>query len=63
VAYKQLASAFYAINSKHRISWECSKLLIELGGGSSLLNTNCDALPLSPSTSISALAMSSVVQN
>ncbi|KAJ7874325.1 hypothetical protein B0H14DRAFT_2569282 [Mycena olivaceomarginata] len=34
-AYKQLASAFYTINSKYRISWECTELLIELGGGQS----------------------------
>ncbi|RDB27691.1 hypothetical protein Hypma_003251 [Hypsizygus marmoreus] len=34
LAYKQLASAFYTINSKYRISWECAELLIELGNGS-----------------------------
>jgi hypothetical protein len=50
-AYKQLASAFYTINSKYRISWECAELLIELGGGGS-------ASP--PSTSTSAPAMQSV---
>ncbi|KAJ6539847.1 hypothetical protein DFH09DRAFT_929926 [Mycena vulgaris] len=50
-AYKQLASAFYTINSKYRISWECAELLIELGGGGS-------AAP--PSTSTSAPAMQSV---
>ncbi|KAJ7465938.1 hypothetical protein FB451DRAFT_1561245 [Mycena latifolia] len=50
-AYKQLASAFYTINSKYRISWECAELLIELGGGS-------PASP--PSTSTSAPAMQSV---
>ncbi|KAJ7627816.1 hypothetical protein DFH06DRAFT_727810 [Mycena polygramma] len=49
-AYKQLASAFYTINSKYRISWECAELLIELGGGGS-------ASP--PSTSTSAPAMQS----
>ncbi|KAJ7038782.1 hypothetical protein C8F04DRAFT_1088478 [Mycena alexandri] len=51
-AYKQLASAFYGINSKYRISWECAELLIELGGGGS-------ASP-PPSTSTSAPAMQSV---
>ncbi|KAJ6537703.1 hypothetical protein B0H19DRAFT_1180693 [Mycena capillaripes] len=51
-AYKQLASAFYTINSKYRISWECAELLIELGGGGS-------ASP-PPSTSTSAPAMQSV---
>ncbi|KAF8642070.1 hypothetical protein AX16_009686 [Volvariella volvacea WC 439] len=35
LAYKQLASAFYTINSKYRISWECAELLIELGSGPS----------------------------
>ncbi|KAJ7279675.1 hypothetical protein C8J57DRAFT_1712629 [Mycena rebaudengoi] len=49
-AYKQLASAFYTINSKYRISWECAELLIELGGGGS------SASP--PSTSTSAPTMS-----
>lgn len=32
-AYKQLVAAFYAIDSKYRISWECAELLVELGGG------------------------------
>ncbi|KAJ7154074.1 hypothetical protein C8R46DRAFT_444865 [Mycena filopes] len=49
-AYKQLASAFYGINSKYRISWECAELLIELGGGGA-------ASP--PPTSTSAPAMQS----
>ncbi|KAF8881421.1 hypothetical protein CPB84DRAFT_253525 [Gymnopilus junonius] len=35
LAYKDLASAFYTINSKYKISWECAELLIELGGGGS----------------------------
>jgi len=30
--YKELASKFYTINSKYRLSWECAELLIELGG-------------------------------
>lgn len=34
LAYKELASAFYTINSKYRIPWECAELLIELGSGS-----------------------------
>ncbi|KAJ7138187.1 hypothetical protein C8R44DRAFT_766994 [Mycena epipterygia] len=51
-AYKQLASAFYTINSKYRISWECAELLIELGGGGSASSP--------PSTSTSAPAMQSV---
>lgn len=33
LTYKEMASAFYTINSKYRISWECAELLIELGGG------------------------------
>ena len=31
--YKELASSFYTLNSKYRISWECAELLIELAGG------------------------------
>lgn len=31
--YKQLASAFYTLNSKYRITWECAELLMELAGG------------------------------
>ncbi|KAF8884638.1 hypothetical protein BD779DRAFT_1471962 [Infundibulicybe gibba] len=50
-AYKQLASAFYTINSKYRISWECAELLIELGGG-----TATPATP-APSSSVSAPVM------
>lgn len=37
LAFKEMASAFYTINSKYRISWECAGLLIELGGGSTQL--------------------------
>ncbi|KAF7364134.1 hypothetical protein MSAN_01072600 [Mycena sanguinolenta] len=53
-AYKQLASAFYTINSKYRISWECAELLIELGGGGS------GTSPPSTSTSAPAMQQSSV---
>ncbi|KAJ7268176.1 hypothetical protein B0H12DRAFT_1097386 [Mycena haematopus] len=53
-AYKQLASAFYTINSKYRISWECAELLIELGGGGS------GASPPSTSTSAPVMQQSSV---
>ncbi|KAF7292110.1 hypothetical protein MIND_01237700 [Mycena indigotica] len=51
-AYKQLASAFYTINSKYRISWECAELLIDLGGGGSSSGQ--------PTTSTSAPAMPTV---
>ncbi|KIL63035.1 hypothetical protein M378DRAFT_198963 [Amanita muscaria Koide BX008] len=52
LAYKQLASAFYTINSKYRITWECAELLIELGGGSSTVPG-----PPAPTTSVSAPVM------
>ncbi|KAH7925772.1 hypothetical protein BV22DRAFT_1033576 [Leucogyrophana mollusca] len=45
--HKRLASAFYAITSKYKISWECAELLIELGGG-----TPSSGSP--PSSSVSA---------
>ncbi|KAJ7453236.1 hypothetical protein FB451DRAFT_673544 [Mycena latifolia] len=44
-AYKQLASAFYTINSKYSISWECAELLIELGGGSDRLRSGKSKVP------------------
>ncbi|KAG6844824.1 hypothetical protein H0H87_003391 [Tephrocybe sp. NHM501043] len=49
-AYKQLASAYYTIRSKYRISWECAELLIELGSGST-------ATERGPSSSVSAPAI------
>ena len=52
VAYKQLTSEFYTINSKYCITWKCAQLLIELGGGSST------GASYGPKTSVSA----SVVQ-
>ncbi len=48
MAYKALASAFYFINSKYRIIWECADLLIELGGGGNA-NRNISAPPTSSS--------------
>ncbi|KAJ8083987.1 hypothetical protein PM082_002754 [Marasmius tenuissimus] len=48
-AYKQLAAAFYTINSRYKIAWECAELLIELGTGS----TGGSA----PSTSVSVPTM------
>lgn len=33
--YKELAAAFYSINSKYRISWECAELLVDLADGTS----------------------------
>jgi len=40
VSYNELASAFYVINSKYRITWECAELLIELGAGNATGNPN-----------------------
>lgn len=60
IAYKQLASAFYTINSKYRISWECAELLIELGGGSSASNDNSGGTTSAPSTSVSAPVVQTV---
>ncbi|KAF9270209.1 hypothetical protein L218DRAFT_939238 [Marasmius fiardii PR-910] len=54
-AYKQLAAAFYTINSKYKIAWECADLLIELGTGST------GASP--PSTSVSVPTMSTTFTN
>ncbi|KAK2463307.1 hypothetical protein APHAL10511_004962 [Amanita phalloides] len=54
LVYKQLASAFYTINSKYRMTWECAELLIELGGGSS----SGGGGPAGPATSVSAPVMS-----
>ena len=54
LAYKQLASAFYTLFSKYRISWECAELLIELGG-----RGGDETAPSIPSTSVSAPVMSS----
>ncbi|CAA7257453.1 unnamed protein product [Cyclocybe aegerita] len=56
LAYKEMASAFWSINSKYRITWECADLLIELGGagsgGESGASTSASAA--GPSTSTSA---------
>jgi serine/arginine repetitive matrix protein 2 len=48
MAYKALSSAFYLINSKYHIIWECADLLIELGGGGNA-NANISAPPTSSS--------------
>ncbi|KAA1478798.1 hypothetical protein DENSPDRAFT_934411 [Dentipellis sp. KUC8613] len=40
---KQFATAFYTIDAKYKISWECAELLIELGGG--------NPAPMSPPSS------------
>jgi hypothetical protein len=56
LAYKQLASEFYTINSKYRISWECAELLIDLAGGSTNNNGNGTG-QTQPSTSVSAPVM------
>jgi len=50
-AYKALASAFYSINAKYRIVWECADLLIELGGGGNP-NANISTPPTSSSVPI-----------
>ncbi|KAF9033514.1 hypothetical protein BJ165DRAFT_1534475 [Panaeolus papilionaceus] len=34
-AYKDLAAAFYSLNSRYKITLECAELLIDLGGSSS----------------------------
>ena len=54
-AYKELSVAFYSINSRYRISWECADLLIELGGagGSNTASAN-DSVISAPPTSTSA---------
>jgi hypothetical protein len=52
-SYNELASAFYVINSKYRITWECADLLIELGAGSTKWEYSNDDLT-SPHASNSA---------
>ncbi|KAG5640617.1 hypothetical protein DXG03_007903, partial [Asterophora parasitica] len=54
LAYKQLASAYYTIKSKYRISWECAELLIDLGSGTT-------GGERGPPSSISAPLMASAV--
>ena len=34
VSYKELATKFYSISSRHQISWECAELLVDLAGAS-----------------------------
>src|SRR4051812_38313140 len=59
--YKEMASRFYTIDSKYKLSWECAELLIELGGsGSGGDSGKVDAgigvsSPSSTSTSIPAV--------
>ncbi|KAL0948590.1 hypothetical protein HGRIS_011148 [Hohenbuehelia grisea] len=55
--YKELASAFYTINSKYRLSLECAELLIELGGGSTGAASGATSPQSPPSTSVSAPAV------
>jgi serine/arginine repetitive matrix protein 2 len=52
VSYNELASAFYVINSKYRITWECAELLIELGAGGT--NDDSNENFASPTASASA---------
>ncbi|KAH7914872.1 hypothetical protein BJ138DRAFT_1123089 [Hygrophoropsis aurantiaca] len=54
--HKRLASTFYAISSKYKISWECAELLIELGGG-----TPAQTSP--PSSSVSAPTMQAEIDH
>ncbi|CAA7262058.1 unnamed protein product [Cyclocybe aegerita] len=59
LAYKELASAFWSITSKYRITWECAELLVELGGGGpdesrSSLNTSASA-PVAVATSVDSM--------
>jgi len=50
--YKELAAAFYTINSKYRISWECAELLVDLADGTSAtMNGGSDAGGPNPSVS------------
>ena len=34
LAYNRFLEAFWSINYRYRVSWECAELLIELGSGS-----------------------------
>jgi len=51
--YKELAAAFYTINSKYRISWECAELLVDLADGTSA-TMNGGSGAGSPNPSVSA---------
>lgn len=58
--YKEMASAFYTLNSKHRISWECVELLVELGGGGSAsATTNCNPSSVPPTISSESVPLGS----
>ena len=61
VAYKRFVEAFWSINYKYRVSWECAELLIELGSGSSGGDGDgggvVSAPPSAATTSVSAPAI------
>ena len=61
VAYKRFLEAFWSINYKYRVSWECAELLIELGSGSSGGDGDgggvISAPPSAATTSVSAPAI------
>ena len=60
-AYNRFVEAFWSINYKYRVSWECAELLIELGSGSvgadSDGNGVISAPPSAATTSVSAPAI------
>ena len=61
VAYNRFVEAFWSINYKYRVSWECAELLIELGsgsgGGDGSGGSVISALPSDVTTSVSAPAV------
>ena len=62
VAYNRLLEAFWSINYKYRVSWECAELLIELGSGSGGDGDGdrdgvISVPPSATATSVSALAV------
>ena len=60
VAYNRFVEAFWSINYKYRVSWECAELLIELGsggGGDGDGDGVISAPPSGATTSVSAPAV------
>ena len=62
VAYKRFVEAFWGINYKYRVSWQCAELLIELGNGSSGGDGDGSGVISAPPSTSTTSALAPVIQ-
>lgn len=63
VAYNRFVEAFWSINYKYKVSWECAELLIELGSGTGVGDGDGGGVISAPPTATTSVSAPAIQQH